>query len=195
MGIDAPIAKLQSIQRSMESLSSPNGAANKTILRGIKQQVIILLKNQFSTSTGPDGQGWDPTKRGDPALSSNKMIGMFALEIGEGSVTGIGSSKRDLLTAHQEGHVFPARKVAAQKQFLTFGKRGQIVKTGRILNKKGGVKKGYYQRYAAAHVVSSRVLPARPMIPTGSELPPTWSAAVKAGVSVGMQWWAEKMSR
>lgn len=194
MGLTAPLEQLRSLQRGMESLQRPDGAAQRTILRGIKQQVSVLLRSQFQTSTGPSGAALQPTKRGAPALVSKKLPQAFEFQIEDGAIRGVGKTKRDLLTALHAGHVFAARHVGAQKQFLTFS-RGKLVKAGRALNKQGQVRRGIHQTFSQAHTVSERRLPPRPIIPEGNALPPPWDAAVRAGVAVGMQWWVERLSR
>jgi len=116
----------------------------------------------------------------------------FASTIGPSGLRYSAKSKRDLLEAHQEGHEFPARQRAANQQFLTFDKRGLLIKTSRALNKKGEVKRGVHQTFAKAHTVGARVLPQRQIVPEGSDLPPPWENAVERGAARGMQRWYER---
>jgi hypothetical protein len=189
MGLQAPSEKLQAIQRSMESLAQPDGAAHKTILRGIKQQVQLVLKTQFQTSTDPSGQTYEPTVDGKPALASKKLPSLFQFQIEGGFVRGVAKSKRDMMTALHEGHIFASRQVAAG-QVNRFNAKGKLVSASRFEKLKRGKA-----TFSKAHSIGQRVLPPRPIIPEGNELPPLWDSAVRAGVTVGMQWWADRMSK
>lgn len=191
MGLSVDFNRLKRIQR----LTTPQQMA-APILRGIKQQVGLLLKSEFATGTGPSGDKWKPTVRGRQPLQSRKLASAFDITADADSVRGVGKSKRDMLTAHQEGRVFKSRRVVENKQYLTFDKRGRLIRNSRALNRKGDVKRGVRQTFARAHTVGQRVLPARPIIPDrDGELPANWVAAVNAGAVQGMQWWSERAAR
>lgn len=195
MPLTGDVARFGVIRNEMLSLARGDGAAQKKLLAGVKQQVTLLLKTEFSSSVDPSGTEWQRTVRGRPALVSKKLPQAFELELVDGAVRGVGKSKRDLLLAHQEGATFKARNVAAQKQYLTFDKRGRLIKSKRALNKQGEARRGVHQTFARAHTVGERELVARPIVPLGGPLPKNWDAAVRAGLLVGMQWWIERVSR
>jgi hypothetical protein len=192
----SPEARLKRIREEFVSLARRGGAAQKTLLRGMKQQVTLVLKNEFQTSTDPSGTGWKETAQGKPALRSKKLPTAFELELVDGALRGVGKSKRDLLQAHQDGHEFKARQVEANKQFLSFSRKGRLVTARRLFNKAGELRRGAYQIFARAHAVGKRVLPQRQIIPArGGELPSRWGAAVRAGVAIGVSWWVERVSK
>jgi len=168
-------------------------ATGTDLLRGIDREVKGLLKEEFASGKGPYGS-WRPTVRGRQALQSKKLPQAFKSEIGPTGLRYSAKSKRDLLTAHQEGHEFPARKRAANQQFLTF-KNGKLIKNSRALNKKGEVKRGVQQTFAKAHTVGKRVLPQRQIVPEGDTLPPPWENAVTRGAERGMQRWYERAAK
>lgn len=169
-------------------------ATGADLLRGIDREVKGLLRQEFASGSGPYG-AWRPTVRGRQALQSKKLPQAFTSEIGPTGLRYSAKSKRDLLTAHQEGHEFPARSVAANKQFLTFNRGGKLIKSSRALNKKGEVKRGVYQRFAKAHTAGARVLPQRQVVPEGDELPPPWENAVTRGAEAGVQRWYDRASK
>jgi hypothetical protein len=164
------------------------------LLRGIDREVKGLLKEEFATGQGPYG-AWQNTVRGRQALQSRKLPQAFTSELQPNGLRYMAKSKRDLLTAHQEGYKFPARQRAANQQFLTFNKGGKLIKNSRALNKKGETKRGVYQRFAKAHTVGARVLPQRQIVPEGDELPPAWKSAVTRGAEAGVQRWYDRTSK
>src|SRR5512147_2482998 len=169
-------------------------ARGTVLLRGIDREVKGQLKQEFATGAGPYGP-WKNTVRGKQALQSKKLPQAFKSEIGPTGLRYSAKSKRDLLTAHQEGHEFPERQVAANKQFLTFNSKGRRIKDSRALNKRGEVKRGVYQIFARAHQVGKRVLPERKIVPEGTDVPPPWENAIERGATVAMQRWYERAEK
>jgi len=196
MPLTGDFDRLKRIAREMASMARTDGAGQKTLLRGVKQQVTLVLKEEFRTSTDPSGAHWKNTVRGQPAMQSKKLPQAFELELVDGAVKGVGKSKRDLLEALDQGHEFAARQVAANKQYLSFNRQGKLVKEGRLFNRAGQLRRGVQQVFARAHAIGKRILPPRPIIPGGGgTLPARWDAAVRAGIAVGMNWFAERLQR
>lgn len=191
----SPEARLGAVRRDLGSLGDPNGSGQRFVLAGIRRAILRgPLREEFATGMGPKGP-WAPTVRGKQALRSKKLAGAFLGELAAGAIEFRGAVARGWLEAHQVGHKFPARKAEANKQFLTFNRNNKLMKNSRALNKKGDVKRGVHQTFAPAHVVKAHVLPARPMVPTGTTLPPTWETAATTGAEEGLQRWAAKVTR
>lgn len=186
MPLTGDTAGLRRLQSSVQNL-----ARGTDILRGIDREIKGLLKAEFATGQGPYGS-WQVTARGRQALESRKLPQAFTSEITASGLRFVGKTKRDFLTAHQEGHEFPARQRAANQQFLTFDKRGRLIKNSRALNKKGQVKRGVHQTFAKAHTVGARILPQRQIVPDGSDVPPSWEQALERGATNGVQRWYER---
>src|SRR6185295_4702811 len=110
-------------------------ASGEIVLNAAKAEVKGLLREQFQQGIGPDGAPLQETKRGKAALVSRKLQNVFQGRIDHGALRFVGKSKRDMLTGHQEGVTFPARGVAANKQYLTYDKNGRLVKRTRATNK------------------------------------------------------------
>jgi hypothetical protein len=178
--------QLGALAQSMRDL-----ATGAPIARELEREVKSLLKEEFAAGVGPYGD-WQETKRGKQALLSRKLPQAFKSEFQPNGLRFSAKTSRDLLVGHQEGHTFPARQVAANKQFLTF-KNGKLVKLSRALNKRGEVRRGVHQTFAREHTVGERVLPARPIVPRDSEgMPSTWQNACTRGAERGMQRWFEQ---
>lgn len=185
MPLNGDIVGVRALRADMVRL-----ARGTDLLRGIDREVKGLLKEEFATGEGPYGP-WQNTVRGRQALQSRKLPQAFKSEIGPSGLRYSAKSKRDLLTAHQEGHEFPARQRAANQQYLTFNSKGKLIKNSRALNKKGELKRGVHQTFAKAHTVGARVLPQRQIVPDGSDLPPPWEQAIERGAEGGvMRWYA-----
>jgi hypothetical protein len=180
--------KLDKLAERMHTLASGKGTG---LFPPINRAMKAVLREEFTRSIDPSGRTWQPTVKGRPALISRKLPNAFAFAARDGYIVGVGKTKRDLLTAHQEGHTFRARQVAALKNFLTFDKGGRVIAKRRALNRKGDVRRGVQQVFARAHEVSERVLPARPIVPEGSTLPRLWDGALRAGFTEGMTKWFE----
>jgi hypothetical protein len=194
MPLTGDVAQLRSLGRSFRDLHTPNTPTQTRLLTPVKQEIKSVLREEFSRSVDPSGASWEETVRGRAALLSKKLPFAFEFGVRDGVVVGVGKSKRDLLDAHQEGHTFKARQVAAQKQFLTFDRNGRLVRKKRALNKKGLATRGTHQTFARAHTVGERVLPQRQIVPEGDTLPPLWEQAVERGLTSGMMDWHERAS-
>lgn len=182
MGLTGDFAGLRKLQRKLTGLAR-GGAEQKQVLGGIRGEVRGLLKEQFAQGIGPDGAKLQPTARGKAALVSRKLPGAFQSRIDRGILRFTGKTKRDLLSALDEGHVWT---VGQHQKFMTFDRRGRLVRNDKILNKKTGKqKRGYYQRFSAAH---ERVLPARPIRPVG-ELPTRYQAAIGRAMASSLERW------
>lgn len=196
MPFTSPTARLAAVQRDLRSLGDPEGSGQRFVLSGIRRAILRgPLREEFKTGIGPKGP-WQPTARGKQALRSNKLAGAFAAQLLAGAVEFSGAVKRNWLEAHQTGYTFPARKTAANQQFLTFNRKGRLIKNSKALSKKDGlVKRGVHQTFAKPHTVKAHVLPARPMVPTGTTLPAAWETAASAGASEGLERWAKRVTR
>jgi hypothetical protein len=183
------LAGLRRLRRSVEGLARPDGAGRAELAGQVQGEVKALIAEEFTRGVAPDGSTWAPTKRGKPALISRKLPNAFASRIDRGVVRFIAKSTRDLLVAHQHGHVFPARQVGEHKQYLSFNSKGKLVAERRIFKKDGTVRRGASQRYAAAHTVRERVLAARQIYPEGT-MPLRWQEAIARGLTSGMTRWA-----
>lgn len=189
-------AQLRSLARSFHDLHTPNTPTQQRLLKPVMQELKGVLREEFSKGIDPSGAAFQETVRGRAALISKKLPYAFDLAVRDGVVVGVGKSKRDLLEAHQEGHTFQSRQVAAQQQFMTFDKNGRLIRNKRALNKKGEARRGVFQRFAGAHTVGERVLPQRQIIPTdGEQLPALWDRAVSDGITMGMNDWHDRMAK
>jgi hypothetical protein len=184
------VKALHRIERNMGEL-----ATGEAMLEGIKREGLVLLKHEFSTSTSAEGDPFTPTKRGRPALASRKLPFAFDARVDRGVVRFIGRVRRDWLLAHQTGWKFAAREVAANRQYLSFNSKGKLVAQRRIIKKDGQLRRGAFQRYAAAHRIQARELPERHIVPVGPGLPPPWAAAASAGVASAIAKWAENATK
>src|SRR5689334_25438613 len=99
------------------------------------------LKQEFAEGAGPYG-AWQRTVRGRAALVSKKIPYAFTFRVDRGEVQFVGRSPRGWLKAQHEGHTFPARQVAANRQHLSFNSKGKLVAERRIFDKKGNVRRG-----------------------------------------------------
>lgn len=189
-----PKAALRRVQRGVQSIADQNGSGRATLIAGVQPEVKALLVEEFAKGIAPDGTDWQRTARGRAALISRRLPNAFVSRADRGVLRFVAKSTRDLLTAHQEGHEFPERHIAANKQFSSFNSKGKLVATRRIFKKDGNLRRGAYQRFAAAHTVQARTLPARPIYPEGT-LPLRWEEAIKRGLAGGMEKWAAKMEK
>lgn len=192
MPMTGETARLGRIGRAMTGIADPSGKGHDALLMGVDKQVKLVLKTEFQGSFGPDGNTWVQTKRGKDALVSNKLPNVFISRIENGVLRFIGRGKRDMIEALSSGHVFPARGVSALQHYLSFNSKNKLVRESRLFNKKGDLRKGARQVFAKAHTVSKRVLPPRPIVPAGGELPSRWDAAVRAGLTIGFAQQIEK---
>ncbi len=210
MPLTGDFAGLRKLQRSVESLATPEGEARVRMFAPVRSEVNALLNDEFARSVAPDGSTWQPTVRGRPALVSKKLPYAFSSRLDRGVLRFVGKTKRDLLTAHQEGHTFAARRAPAGGASRTetrkgrngiaytrtirpgamyFNGKGKLVKASRFAK----IKKGRVV-FARAHTVGQRVLPARKIAPEGS-LPQRWVDGIERGLVVGMGIWAMRAQK
>lgn len=194
MPLTGDLAGLRRLRRSVESLGKPDGAGRAELAGGVRGEVKGLIVDEFTRGVGPDGNAWQKTRRGRTALVSNKLPGAFQGRIDRGVVRFIAKSTRDLLVAHQHGHVFPKRSVGEHKQYLSFNSKGKLVAQRRIFKKDGTVRRGASQRFAAAHTVRERVLAMRQIYPEGT-LPLRWEEAIARGLTGGLNRWAARAEK
>jgi len=190
MPLTGDFAKLKKLQRNMHDLSKTGGRSQAEVARGVGREVKGVIREQFASGSGPYG-AWQQTVRGKPALLSKKLPNDYKATPVPGGVV-VMPSRAKWLIAHHEGHVFSARSVGAEQNFLTFNRAGRLIKASRALNKKtGAVRRGVFQIFAKAHNVGPRTLPARPIYPEGA-IPTKWAVAINAGAAQGMQRWYER---
>jgi hypothetical protein len=188
-------AKLAKIARDMHALGTPNSAEQQRLFEPMKRFIKGVVREEFTRSVDPSGRTWKETVRGKPALVSKKLPNAFLFAARDGSIVGVGKSKRDMLEAHQTGYTFRARQVAALKQFLTFDKHGRLIGKKRAISRTGKVKRGAYQVFAREHKVGARVLPERQIVPEGTELPRLWDGAMRLGFTDAMQRWYDRTAK
>jgi len=161
------------------------------VTSAVNKAVRAVLRDEFKAGAGPNGP-WQLTTRGKQPMQSKKLPGAFKGKVNASGILFTGRTKRDLLAALNAGHVFSARKVQANRQYLSFTKNGRLVAGRKLFNKKNQLRRGAYQRFAAAHTVGPRTLPARPMYPDGA-LPPTWDEPISAAVQTALDDWAKQV--
>jgi archaeosine-15-forming tRNA-guanine transglycosylase len=187
-------AALRRLRRGFESIADPEGSGRAVLIGDVQPEVKALLAEEFAKGIAPDGTDWQRTVRGRPALISRRLESAFVSRVDRGVLRFAARSTRNLLTAHQEGHEFPERHIAANKEFLSFNSKGKLVAARRIFRKDGSLRRGAYQRFAAAHTVKARTLPARPIYPEGA-LPLRWEEAIRRGLTGGLQKWAATLEK
>lgn len=208
MPLTAPFAQLAAVRSGFASLASRNGSSRQALLRSVSLQVKNALREQFRDSVGPSGSPWQQTTKGKPSLVSKKLPGAFRFEVANGVLKGKGKSNRDMLEAHQLGHSFGSRRAGGST--MSFSARGRLISAARfrraselararnisngLMGKKLRKWKGF-ERRAIQHTVGARVLPARPIVPTGSTMPRLWESYVRIGLTDGMQKWSSRMSK
>jgi hypothetical protein len=186
MPLTGDFSKLKKLKRAMADLGRKDGSAQREVGRQVVREVRGVLREQFAEGTGPYGT-WERTKRGRPALVSRKLPQDFRGSTIPGGVKF--TSRVTWLRAHHQGHTFPAQQVAAQSRFLTFDKRGRLIRRSRIFNKKTGqVRRGVSQTFAREHSIGARVLPRRPIYPDRG-MSPRWAQRINAGAAIGMRNW------
>jgi hypothetical protein len=193
VGLTGNLAALRALRRSLLDLAKPDGRTVKDVGKNVAGEIDEVLREQFATGVGPDGE-WDRTRRGRPALVSSKLAAAFRSRLDRGVLRYVARTPRNWLAAQHEGHVFPARKVAALSHYMNFNSKGKLVAARRVVRKDGTPKRGSYQRFAAGHTVRERVLPARLLYPTGA-LPAKWSNAISRGVGAVITRWYERSTR
>jgi len=187
MPLSGDFARLRQVERGLQDLTRTNGRAQRTIGQAVGREVQGLLREQHARGIAPEGTPWPATARGKPALLSRKIPGSFSRSIAAGAVAF--RSEIDWLSAHHEGHVFPPRAVADRAVILRFNRKGRLVSERRFKRLKRGVAV-----FARAHAIRQRVLPPRPIYPTGS-IPSRWATAINRGALEGMQRWYQRATR
>jgi hypothetical protein len=188
MPLTGDFMNIRQFENSLRDLARTGGGSQREIGFQVIKQVRGVLKEEFASGEGPESE-WQRTVRGQKALISKKLPQDFFGVIIPGGVF-IGS-RVPWLQAHQEGFTFPERQVAKETHYLTFNKKGRLIKKSRTLNKKGEVKRGVYQTFAKAHTVGGRELPARPIYPEGA-IPEKWAKAINEGAEIAMTKWYER---
>lgn len=170
MPLEFPRAELQRMRAEIER--SP-----EKMKLAIKRAGLAVLRDEFRTSSDPDGGAWKPRADGQPALRSRKLAGAFTAKFnkGDAGVAFVGRVPRDWLVAHDRGHLFGARKVDGRSTILRFNKRGRLVSAKRFEKLKRG-----RAVFAPAHTVGPRLLPARPIAPR--RMSARWETAIKFAV-------------
>jgi hypothetical protein len=190
MPMEGRAEALSAIEKLIRDIGDPSGEFQTRYVAKVVASVREILREEFATGEGPYGK-WQPTASGKPALISKKLPQAFTGEPAPGGA--VFYSRIPWLRAHHTGHVFAARTVGENKQFLSFSKQGKLVAERKIFNRKGEVKKGAYQRFARAHAIGKRVLPARPIYPNpGRALPEKWARAIGKGAEEILRVWASK---
>ena len=198
MPLTADAAGLRRLRKHMASLAS--GEEGTRVLRAVRAETNLLLRDQFAKSTGPDGEEWQKTARGRAALVSRKLPFAFQSRVDRGELRYSAKTKRDLLTAHDQGHIFPARHVGATKVVRDRkGRRLNANQFRRLLDRRLSAKRPRRKRaysigQVRAHIVRQRVLPARKIVP-GTTLPTRWEAAFNAAILRAMAAWADRAGR
>jgi hypothetical protein len=183
MGLRYDSRTLHRLEQRFEKLAS--GRPPEDLAHAIEKEVRGLLKEQFAAGIDPAGNTYKPLRSGKPAFYKKMRIPQdFRSATVPQGVLFYGRIR--WLDAHQHGHVFPARKVAANKNYLTFNSKGKLVAERRIFRKTGEVRKGGYQVFARAHEIGKRVLPQRMIYPEGA-LPKRWDEALERGAEAGME--------
>lgn len=188
MPLQGPTVELRALAKKMQALGTPGSPLERRFLGRVREGFKPVVKDMYRTGTGPDGSAWAPTKKGKQALASRKMPGMVAVKRIPGGL--LLAWRRAWMVAHDEGHTFPARQVKAESAFLTFDKRGRLIKASRALYKRGvkagQARAGVYQTFARAHTIGRRVLPPRHQLPRGP-LPAPWLAGILRGAEAGFR--------
>jgi hypothetical protein len=187
MALTGDFDELRALRASMRELGLTSGRAQRDIAKAVAAEVKGLLKQEFATGEGPDG-AWARTVRGKQALQSKRLAaGDFQDKPIEGGVEFV--SKVSWLRAHQEGHTWPARSAGGQSLF--FNNKGRLLKLGKLSKRVLRVK-FVEEKITRKHTVRERVLPARPIIPEGGDMPPAWSEAISRGAEAGVQRWYDR---
>lgn len=185
-------AGLRRLQRSFRSIADPNGDGRTGLLKGVRTEINGVIRAEFAEGIGPDGTSWQRTVRGGQPLFSKVLPHAFESRAEGGELRYVAYTKRDFLTAHQFGHTFPARVGGGNSLF--FDEKGRALKQGKLSGSRIKRIKFVQEVKTRTHTVGQRVLPARPIYPTGA-LPLRWEEAIHRGLTAGMERWAEKAEK
>lgn len=177
MSLTGDFDALKRLERNMAELAQSSGPTQRQLARGVIGEVRNLLREQFTNGTGPDGSPLTPTVSGEPALVSRKLPQAITGSPVDGGAAM--SLRIEWLEAHQHGHTFPPRQVAASAANV---RNGRFVRVGKKASAIRGIR---------AHVIGPRVLPARPIVPEDG-LPQRWVEGVSRGAGVALKAWHEK---
>lgn len=199
---------LRNLSERVADLARAGSKARKDISNGVGLAVRYQIQVQFATGTGPDAREWTRTKRGKLALVSRKLPQDFAWRAESAGL--IFYSRVPWLRAHHDGHRFPAHNAAARSaavdaigsRFVKFKELRRALRTknveridsdrGSLWVKKFKNKSKLLVRSITIreHAVGARILPARPIYPTG-KIPEAWAVAMNRGAQAGFEKWAE----
>ena len=151
----------------LATLSSP--ATLKRLTKVLMQEALEQVDDGFANSRDPYGRSWAKLKsrRGQPLRLTGRLQRSFTRN-SESDVSGfkIGSNVK-YAAVHQFGHTFPA------------GSR-QVTKKGRFKSKKAASRS---KRFSRIKLIGARVVPARPMLPSGN-LSTSWTRAMQKAAQV-----------
>src|SRR5690349_19485394 len=187
MALTGDFNEVSAVRASMRELGLTSGRAQRDIAKEVAKEVRGLLRAEFASGEGTEG-AWARTVRGKQALQSKRLAGGdFQDTAIPGGVEFV--SKIDWLQAHQEGHTWAAREAGGQSLFLN--EKGRVLRLGK-LSKRGLRVKFVEEKVARQHTVGERELPARPIIPEGSDMPAAWSDAISRGAEAGVKRWYDR---
>lgn len=211
MPLDGDFKGLEKVQAKMQDLADVGGAAHRDVGRAVGKEVQGLEREQFEQGIAPSGEPWRAKKTGGLALQSRRLGSSFTTEVMAGRL--IGRFKIAWLSAHHEGHIFPPRRAGGQQLYFT--KRGRLTTAKKFARRlrsaqdkaiaaRGVLDDKRFQRRLARlakgvgfvretkqHGIRARILPARPLYPTGA-LPPRWQERIGRGVTAGVLRWYGK---
>lgn len=205
------MAKLKALAKQLDAMGRPGSALYRAMQREMADAVKALTRSQFAFGVGPDGKPQTPRKRdGKPGLESAKLSrGAIAIEVTEHGILAYAkNSKLDgMLEGHQDGHVFAARtgNVRQYRGAATTGSTGKLITKRAFIRAareasahsrmSGNMANTFYTKETArgraivADLFSirgvqfgQRILPPRPIHPTGSNLTARWERRIGEGV-------------
>lgn len=219
MPLTGDMAKLRSLHRKILAIGQVNSAAQKAVLTQAANAIKALTRQQLAEGIAPDGSMQPPKKNGKPGMKSAKLArGAIAVEPrGDGIYSYMKNPHKrwpDIMWAHQDGHTFPRRKSGGGA--MRFNRRGKLVSTKSFARTVKGhaaqldrdntrdlyayTKTGKMRLLgksvrAKSHVVGQRVLPARPVFPSGGSLPKRWTDGAARGLVLGLRMELDKVAK
>jgi hypothetical protein len=199
MAVSGDFAKLRALRRSLQGMVTPGEGQHKAMAGAVIRAVKDAVKQQFREGIGPEGTSQvDRKSDGNPGLQSAKMArGMLDAKIDGDAVRFCSKNPKrwpDILEAHQEGHVFPARRQALERNA-----KGRLIRHSKFRAMAGGkievrsddvtsyarqLKSGLLKEAASRQVarIGQRVLPQRRIHPD-STMPARWDDAIAASLA------------
>ena len=174
--------KTRALEKKLAELAKKGGKQQADIARATVPPIRKVWKDQLRSGIGPDGR-WQLNKDGSQPLDSRKLGNDFSGKAIPGGVEF--RHPFGELEAHNQGHVFQARQVAAARAARAFNGRGRQVTLKKLMKLKRGRATFTATR---GHRVGVRVLPERRLYPEG-RLPDNWAKAVNAGALEAMRRW------